>query len=155
MNDTPAATGVRPLASDYSKLVMAAEFPSTPPQTLFDYWTKPDLLTLWWPGEAETDPRVGGAYRLSWPQMGWELQGHYLEFDPPRTLGFTWQWAHQPDLPTRQVFVDFESQGEGTHLRVTHGAYMDTEQDQQDRQEHLEGWTHFLLKLHNLLEGDA
>jgi uncharacterized protein YndB with AHSA1/START domain len=144
---------IRELPMDAGKLVVLAEFPGTPPVTLFEYWTKPDLLTQWWPQQASVDPGRGGAYEMSWPQMGWVLQGHFLEYEPGRRLAFTWQWAHEPDAQTRQVYVDFDpaDDGNGTHLRVTHGTYMDTDQDRHEREEHLEGWTHFLTRLQVLL----
>lgn len=54
-----------PTAPDHVELV--GDFPQFSPAHLFEYWTQPALLTLWWPPEAEVEPQVGGAYHLTWP----------------------------------------------------------------------------------------
>jgi uncharacterized protein YndB with AHSA1/START domain len=130
-------------------LVVEANYPGGTPAQLFDYWTQPELLTRWWPQEAEIDAQLGGAYHLAWPGMGWHLRGAYTAFEPGQRLGFTWRWDHDAAAePTRQVEVAFEPLGDGTRLRVTHGPYADTPHDQEIRNEHhLVGWTHFLGQL--------
>ncbi len=143
---------VEQLPTTVDKLVLIAKYPDIPPALLFDYWVKPELLTQWWPQEVETDPRMGGAYHLAWPKMDWSLRGHYNSFEPGRQLGFTWQWDHEPHTPTRDVLVYFEPAGDGARLVVTHSTYNDSEQDQQERQGHLEGWAHFLGRLQEVID---
>jgi len=142
--------------SENDWLVVMGEFPGNSQAALFDYWTQPDLLRRWWPQEAEMDLRVDGAYHLAWPGMGWHLRGHYTAIERGKSLAFTWKWDSAPELtPIRHVIVLFEKLAEGgTRLTITHGPYADTREDQEERAGHIEGWTHFLGKLHSLISGE-
>lgn len=135
---------------DNNRLKLRANCPQFSPRSLFDHFTVPELLTRWWPQAAVTEPWSGGSYRLSWPAMDWVLYGEYTQFDPGERLSFTWLWEHEPDLPMRLVEIVFEPEGDGSRLTLTHGTYSDNERDQEDRQSHLDGWTHFLGQLRAL-----
>lgn len=149
MTDTPQVEEV-PTSSD--QLVIRSDFPNCEPRSLFDYWVKSDLLTQWWPQEAEIDGRDGGAYHLSWPSMNWNLRGEYLIFDPGKTLQFTWKWdTDPPDVPHPTVSLSFEPIfNGGTRLTLTHAPYDDSLESQEARTGHQEGWTYFLTKLHGV-----
>jgi uncharacterized protein YndB with AHSA1/START domain len=145
---------VTQLPSGPETLSLEADFQTSFPATLFDYWIKPTLLQLWWPDEAENQPQVGGAYHLSWPRMNWHLRGHYTSFEPAKVLDFTWRWDHDPqEMRTREVKLVFEPAATGgTRLLLTHGPYDNTPEDQVIRIEHhLVGWEHFLARLQHLL----
>jgi uncharacterized protein YndB with AHSA1/START domain len=132
------------------RLTIAANFPQFTPDMLFEYWTKPDLICLWWPQQAEIEPGEGGAYHFSWPKMGWHLRGQYIKFDIGRILSFTWKWDHEA-APARHVEITFDAlPNGGTQITLTHGLYTDAAEDQEERQGHLEGWTHFLGRLQQL-----
>jgi uncharacterized protein YndB with AHSA1/START domain len=132
------------------QLIVTSFYKRIAPAELFRHWTQPELLTQWWPAEAELEPRMGGRYCLSWPSMSWHLRGIYTEFEPGRKLAFTWKWDHEPATPERHVHVAFEPIGDiGTQLTITHGTYANSQQDQQEREGHLEGWTYFLRRLHD------
>lgn len=136
--------------SEPDALVVEADVPTIAPSMLFDAWTQPLLLQRWWPQVAELQPAVGGSYHFSWPDMGWHLRGHYLTHERDRRLVFTWKWDHdEPSEPERVVTVEFVPlPGAGTRLRVTHGPYVATPEDQAIRLEHhLAGWLHFLPRL--------
>ncbi|HMA34279.1 MAG TPA: SRPBCC domain-containing protein [Chloroflexia bacterium] len=148
-----AAPPVVQLPSGPDQLILAAEFPALSPVQLFAYWTEPDLVCRWWPQEAHVEPRLGGHYRFSWPQMHWHLRGHYTTFAPGQALAFTWQWDHDPDQPERIVTLGLTPRATGgTRLTLTHGPYTDSADDQDERiAHHLEGWQHFLPKLQEML----
>lgn len=132
--------------SSTDKAVIVGEFPHCPPEILFDYWTMPRLITLWWPPEAEIAPHVDGTYHLSWPKRNWHLRGRYTTFEPGKELAFTWKWDHHP-IET-QVHVIFESLPDnGTKLTVTHGPYTHSAIDQEARMGHVEGWVYFVGRL--------
>lgn len=141
------------LPGDDSEVRFEAAFPDTSPDRLFGYFTKPELLVQWWPQTAEVVPQAGGRYELAWPAMGWRLYGEYTEFEPGRRLGFTWQWDHQPELPVRQVDVEFTPAGDGTRLRLMHGVYGEGEAEAADRQSHIDGWLFFLSRLQEVASG--
>lgn len=141
---------VAQLPSGHEMLIVVAEFPSSAPEQLFDYWTQPALLQQWWPQKAELQPEVDGIYHLSWPQMNWHLRGRYTFFKPGKMLAFTWKWDHDaPDAVEREVSITFEPLVHGgTSLMLTHGVYANTEEEQELRVEHhLAGWMHFLPRL--------
>ncbi|MBA3308337.1 MAG: SRPBCC domain-containing protein [Chloroflexi bacterium] len=54
---------------------------------MYQRLTDPAELRRWWSQEAETDPRVGGEYALSWPALDRHLRGRYTVADPGRALG--------------------------------------------------------------------
>lgn len=143
---------VTQVSSDFDTAVVTASFPTCPPDSLFAYWITPQLLTQWWPPEAEIEPCLHGSYHYCWPQMQWHLRGHFTDFEPGRKLAFTWRWDHYPH--TTHVVVDFVPLAEnGTQLTVTHGTYGESSEDQEARQGHIEGWLHFVGKLENCLSG--
>ena len=137
---------VAQVPSDLIKAIVVGTFPACSPNQLFDYWITPQLLTQWWPSEAEIEPRIHGSYHFAWPQMQWHLRGHFTDFEPGKKLSFTWRWDHYPH--TTQVVVDFEPLTEsGTKLTVTHGEYRDSNEDQEARQGHIEGYLYFVGRL--------
>ena len=137
---------LRQLESDPDRVIIEATFPMSQ-EDLFDHFTKPDLLQLWWPQEATTEPKEGGEYQFSWPTMDHSLRGEYTRFEPPVWLTFTWRWVHQPDLPTREVNAWFSPNESGSALRLEHGYYGTEPEELEDRQNHIDGWLHFLKKL--------
>ena len=141
---------VTELPTDNDKLGIAAEFAGITPPLLFNYWIEPELLQKWWPPEAKTEPRTGGAYHLFWPQMNWHLRGHYTQLDPGRTLAFTWQWDHYPVI--KNVVITFELlNDDSTRIMLIHSPYGSSEQDRRDREGHREGWIHFVSRLQELV----
>ncbi len=149
---------VTQLTSGPEILIVEADFPTADLRTLFAYWTEPMLLERWWPQHAEVEPRVGGAYHLSWPQQDWHLRGRYTTFEPSERLDFTWKWDHDPfDEPERTVAIIFEhvsgATSNGTRLLLSHGPYLDTPEEQTLRLDHhLAGWLYFLPRLQAIIE---
>ena len=142
---------VKQIPSTKETLVVEAGFPTCPPELLFDYWVKPDLIRQWWSPEAEIDPRLDGNYHLIWPQRNWHLRGHYTVFEPGEKLAFTWQWDHYS--VQEKVIVSFEPlEPQGTKMTIVHGPYDDSKQGQEDRKSHLDGWMHFVSNLQNLMK---
>src|SRR5215216_4390903 len=71
-----------------------------PARLVFEAWTKPELLKLWWAPKSmgipllscEADVRVGGGYRFVFGHEGSEtiaFFGKYLEVTPPSRLVWT------------------------------------------------------------------
>ena len=146
---------VTELATTPDVLTLVAEYPGLATERLWAYWTQPERLVRWWPREAETDVRDGGAYHLAWPEQGWHLRGRYTAVEPTHLLAFTWAWDGEPELPPpKQVTVRFEplpGTNAGTRLTLTHGTYAATAEDREARQHHLDGWRHFLPRLGEVL----
>ena len=127
---------------------------SASPEAVFDAWTDPEQLKLWFFGgetdhvsRAETEPKVGGKYMIvmSSADKDWEHRGEYLEVDRPRRLVFTW---HTPstDFQESLVTVSLSAEGGKTRLRLVH------ERLPADMVEpHRKGWTQLFVKLDALL----
>ena len=130
-----------------SHLIIIAKFPSATTKDLFSHFTEADKLSKWWPQEAETVPREGGMLHLQWPAMKWHLRGSFEVFEPKKNLVFTWQWDHDPIDPPKRVKVRFEEDDDGTTITLEHGNYNSSQEDQVRRQEHIDGWKHFLGEL--------
>jgi uncharacterized protein YndB with AHSA1/START domain len=135
---------------DPDALALTVALPGFSREVLFRHWIDPEALSRWWPPEADVDPRPGGRYHLRWPDMSWTLRGRITHFEPPGSLGFTWIWEHEPDTPITEVKVAIEPDLGGSCLYLTHGPYPNTDQGQQMRQGHLEGWMYFLPRLQAL-----
>jgi uncharacterized protein YndB with AHSA1/START domain len=96
-----------------------------PPRLVFEAWTKAELLERWWTPKSfpitllscETDPRVGGRYRLVFGYEGstFEFFGRYLEVTPHSRLVWT---NDEGDDGEQITTVTFEEMGDRTRLTV-------------------------------------
>jgi uncharacterized protein YndB with AHSA1/START domain len=134
--------------SDPRHAVVVGDFLGFAPDELFLHWISPDLLTQWWPQTAEVDAQYAGSFRLTWPDMEWELTGEYTKFQVGRHLGFTWQWRHEEGQGGEQeVNVFFAPIDGGTRLAIFHGPFQG---DDASRRGIIEGWIHFGMRLAGL-----
>ncbi len=107
------------------------------PERIFQALTSGDQLMKWWNGEGgpcrvkvwEIEPRVGGRLRHvvvdpSGKMFGTgegEITGEVVEFDPPRTLAYTWRANFHSD-PNHATLVRWElvPNQSGTLVTMTH-----------------------------------
>jgi uncharacterized protein YndB with AHSA1/START domain len=99
-----------------------------PARLVFEAWTKPELLKLWWVPKSltgvsllscEADVRVGGKYRFVFGQNGTETMaffGRYIEVTPHSRLVWT---NEEGDGGEAVTTVTFEEKG-GKTLLVLH-----------------------------------
>lgn len=130
--------------SDGGTLRIEAELAASP-ELVFAHFVEPERLTAWWPEVAETDPRVGGRYELSWPGPGWVLTGEYTTVVPGEHLGFTWSFAHEEGAPSH-VDLRLTPTDTGCTLTIDH-----TWTDPDERNGYEAGWHHFLDRLRTVL----
>ncbi|HXZ98753.1 MAG TPA: SRPBCC domain-containing protein [Candidatus Binatia bacterium] len=111
--------------------VRLARLIEAPSHLVYEAWTTPALLRLWWgPGgftcpEAEIDLRPGGGYRLVMqPPQGaaMVLVGTYREITAPSRLVYTWRWDTGPASGEHEslVTVEFHDRGPRTEVVVSH-----------------------------------
>jgi uncharacterized protein YndB with AHSA1/START domain len=129
-------------------------FINVPTDRVYDAWTDPAQLRLWFgPEQVRTrnitaDVRVGGKYRwdLTSPE-GEEMSafGEYKELLPGKRIVFTWQWADDEawENHTSVVTVEFVESRGGTELRLKHEQLPSEE----SRDRHNEGWNSVLERL--------
>ena len=102
-----------------------------PARTVFEAWTKPELIVRWWAPKSygisfvscEADVRTGGGYRFVFSHPDSEQPmaffGRYLEVTPPARL----VWTNEEDGEGGQVTtVTFEESGGETRV-VMHDLY--------------------------------
>lgn len=126
------------------------------PQKLYDAFTRPELISLWWGPDAgpvlhaETDVRVGGRFRIVFQTLDGEtheMTGAYRVVEPGRRLVWDTTWI---TFPERQsiVTIDITPIAEGAELTVHHAQL----HDEEVRASHHQGWNGTLDKLQTLLE---
>ena len=130
-------------------------FYRAPRETVYQAWTRPELIKQWFaPGDmttpfAEVDLRVGGRYRIQMKKPDGETHtttGLYKEIVPNQRLVFTWGWEG-PDRFETLVTVEFRETDGGTELLLTHERFTDTG----SRDMHREGWEGCLASLERRL----
>jgi len=111
------------------ELVVTRTF-NGPARIVFEAWTKPELLKLWWAPKSigltlvscEADVRVGGRYRLVFgldASKPMEFFGRYIEVTPHSRL----VWTNEEGGDSGQVTtVTFEERG-GKTLLIMHDLY--------------------------------
>ena len=123
------------------------------PSIVFDALTTPEGIACWWgPDEgpvvmAETDPRVGGRFRVRFRMRDGsehESSGRYVEVRKPERVVMSWRWlGGEEDPGESRVEIDLRPIPEGTELRFTHSGLLGEE----TRLSHEHGWTGALDKL--------
>jgi len=113
------------------------------PEKVFPYLVEPELLATWIGEESWNEPRLGGLYRLKFPQS--VVRGEFVELDPPRRVVFTWGREEGDSMPVGSTTVafDLEPENGGTRVRLRH-SNLPTEHEVE---QHSKGWDHFLPEL--------
>jgi uncharacterized protein YndB with AHSA1/START domain len=124
---------------------------NAPAERCFQAWTEPEALKRWFGPSgtevllAESDPRIGGHYRLVMRTPDGEehdVSGVFREVEANRKLVFTWAWKTTPERMSL-VTVEFTPEGASTALTLTHEQFL----DEAARDRHRQGWTGALDKL--------
>jgi uncharacterized protein YndB with AHSA1/START domain len=124
---------------------------AAPAEDLFDAWLDARSLGAWLKPSgtretrAETDPRVGGKFRIVMvhDESSMEHAGTYREIDRPRRLVFTWS---SPATQFRDsiVTVTFQPSSNSSTLVEIHQAGLP---DEEARAGHHAGWSDVLREL--------
>ena len=124
---------------------------AAPAEDLFDAWLDARSLGAWLKPSgiretrAETDPRVGGTFRIVMvrDESSMEHTGTYREIDRPRRLVFTWS---SPATQFRDsiVTVTFRPSSNGSTLVEIHQVGLP---DEEGRAGHHAGWSDVLREL--------
>ena len=139
---------------------------AAPAERIFQALTSSDQLMRWWNGEGgpcrvklwEMDARLGGKYRyvVEDPERamlpGGEavIAGDIVEFDPPRTLAYTWSstFHSKPEVPTLVRWELVANQG-GTLVKMTHSGL----QSLPEGATYADGWPGVIGWLKSFAEG--
>jgi uncharacterized protein YndB with AHSA1/START domain len=123
------------------------------PAVVFDAITTGEGIAHWWGPDAgpvllsESDPRVGGRYRVRFRMLDGtehESSGEFLEIDPPKHVVMSWRWKGGLEDPGEsRLEISLKSIPEGTELTLTHAQL----RDEDSRRGHEQGWSGALDKL--------
>ena len=124
------------------------------PDLVFEAWTRPEVLKLWWGPRgvtavaAEMDVRPGGRYAVTMqPDAGqpFVLSGEYREVVPSRRLVKTWEYHGDTvtDPVESIVTVEFIGEGASTRLILTQ-EFLEEPRDREGRDR---GWRSSLDRL--------
>lgn len=127
------------------------------PAIVFDAVTTAEGIAHWWGPDAgpvllsESDPRVGGRYRVRFRMLDGtehESSGEFLEIVRPEHVVMSWRWKGGLEDPGEsRVEIRLRPIPEGTELTLTHAQL----HDEETRRGHEEGWSGSLGKLEALL----
>lgn len=169
-------TTARPAAADEFVLTRVIDAPR---ELVFDAWTDPQKLALWWGPRimktpvCEIDLRIGGAYRVVMRApdgTNYPLTGVYREIDRPRRLAMTMDCSEHPKAwhdmvkPNRAAGDDnpagimqgtftFEEQGGKTLLTIRMRMASAAIRDSMVTMGMNEGWKESLERLAELTRG--
>jgi uncharacterized protein YndB with AHSA1/START domain len=121
-----------------------------PPEEVFRWFVRPELLVRWIGISAQLEPRPGGRFRFEITDGQW-CSGRYLEVVPGRRVVVTWGWDSGaiPVPPgSSTVTVDLLEHPEGTLVRLVH-----RDLAPELRPLHAEGWSRFLPRLAAVVAG--
>ena len=98
--------------------------------------TIPERVADWCGGGAEIDLRVGGVFRIFWPEGMGVMNGVITALDPPRLLEYSW---HEPTVKVHASRVRWTlgPDGDGCRLKLEH---IFTEVDRMSVTEFAGGW---------------
>lgn len=113
-----------------------------PVEEVFRHLVEPDAMVRWMGQHADLDARPDGAFAVD--VNGVPVRGRYVEVEAPSRVVVTWGMAGSDDLPPGSTRVEFtlSPTERGTRLRLVHSGLPDTQRDQ-----HRQGWEHFLPRL--------
>jgi uncharacterized protein YndB with AHSA1/START domain len=121
------------------------------PETIFPFFTDPELMVRWQGTSVTLDPRPGGVYRVHISDEH-TARGEYLEVAPPHRLVFSWGWeAQDSQVPpgSSTVEVTLTPDGEHTIVRLIHRDLP----SKKSAESHGAGWEHYLERLQTIGAG--
>jgi uncharacterized protein YndB with AHSA1/START domain len=129
------------------KEIKLAWFFNHPPQEVWEFLTKPELLEQWL-GKTDFQPIVGYKFRFFSP-YGNDSYCEVLEVKPFRTLSYTWQKNSSKDNEpfNSKIVWTLVPKEKGTELQLVHNGFMASE----DFTAHENGWNTCRKQLEELL----
>lgn len=121
-----------------------------PPQEVFRWFIRPELLVRWIGINAQLEPWPGGRFRFEIADGQW-CSGRYLEVVPGRRVVVTWGWESGaiPVPPgSSTVTVELSEHPDGTLVHLVH-----SDLAPELRPLHAQGWSRFLPRLAAVVAG--
>lgn len=118
------------------------------PETVFDHFTRPDLLVRWMGDHARLAATEGGLFSVD--INGVLIRGSYVNLERPSRLEIAWGEAGNRMMPpgSTRLVVKLTAEKGGTRLDLEHSGLVPEE-----AAKHAMGWPHFLGRLAILAAG--
>jgi uncharacterized protein YndB with AHSA1/START domain len=128
----------------------------TTPERLWSALTSQEFARQYWRGAyPETDWKIGGSWKLIYPDGRVCDSGEIVAFEPCKRLGIRWRNEFRPELKAEGwslCIMEIEPVGEAVKLTVTHSI-------EREASKFIEavsgGWPQILSNLKSLLETGA
>jgi uncharacterized protein YndB with AHSA1/START domain len=120
------------------------------PETIFGFLIDPALMARWMGQSVQSEPRVGGIYRVD---INGEAiaRGEFLEVVPNQRVSFSFGWegeSHPVPPASSVVEITLTPDGDATLVRLEHsGLPVD------QREQHGHGWQGYVERLAVVAEG--
>jgi uncharacterized protein YndB with AHSA1/START domain len=128
----------------------------TTPERLWSALTSPEFTRQYWLGvSVDADWKVGGAWKLTYPDGRTTDTGEIVELEPSKRLALRWRNEFKPELKAEGwslCTMEIEPSGDAVKLTVTHT--MERE-DSKFIGAVSTGWPQILSNLKSLLETGA
>lgn len=119
-----------------------------PPESVYNAWTDPNILTKWWGPEGMTTPEFelntyeGGSWTTTMESAEGNqvtTSGNYKVLDPPSRLVFTWAWTQDDGSrgTETEVEITLAKSEIGTLMTLVQGTFA----DMAARDNHNAGWS--------------
>jgi uncharacterized protein YndB with AHSA1/START domain len=115
---------------------------AAPPDRVFDYFVRPDLLVRWMGDVATLEARDGGLFAVD--INGVVIRGIFVRVERPNFIEIAWGEAGNEDMPpgSTRLVIRLTAQGTGTHVELAHSGL-----SVKEAAKHAVGWPHFLERL--------
>ena len=129
-----------------------------PREAVFEAWTDPDQVALWWAPEdlhipresIVVEPRVGGRFHLVMVEPSgneWPMRAEILQISPPELIVMRSEPIPEAGIAETVTRVVLEVEGSRTRMTITQGPYTDEVYENASA-----GWQSVLVKLEALLK---
>lgn len=115
------------------------------PDTIFPFFTDPELMVRWMGTSVEVDPRPGGIYLVD-VAGNHVARGEYVEVSSPHRVVFTWGWESEESVVrpgASTIEVTLTPDGDHTIVRLVHSDLP----SEASADAHATGWEHYLERL--------
>jgi uncharacterized protein YndB with AHSA1/START domain len=128
-----------------------------PREAVFEAWTDPDQVVLWWapdgfhiPRESVVvEPRVGGRFHLDIVESSgteWPMRAEILQISPPELIVMRSAPIPEAGIAETVTRVVLEVEGSRTRMTITQGPYTD-----EVYEDAAAGWRSVIVNLEALL----
>jgi uncharacterized protein YndB with AHSA1/START domain len=115
---------------------------AAPPDRVFDFFVRPEVLVRWMGDFAKLEARDGGLFAVD--INGVVIRGTFVRVERPTLLEIAWGEAGNEDMPpgSTRLVVRFTAQGNRTRVELEHSGL-----GAREAPKHAVGWPHFLDRL--------